>query len=357
MSSSVLRLYYLLNHTAAIDFANPWVALDNLSPPTLLIIQPELARSILKAKEVRTFDLTRYWQKVTQTSDAEIPTLNAHFSQSAVLAHGNTHRITRQRLMPIYSAVEQDLLTWIDPVTKDFFIESNAGAQPMSPLQFVESYVALILRRILCRYFDLKEAEFPQLPHRLFSFFLRKDELLAYETSLRILHQWLKQTSRCDDQLAHDLLSITVMGKEPMIGALCYGLCNRTNTDGLPWTALSLMETSSPVSELIAREVLADAVIQDLALTAGQILHISPHILDIYESKRTGEIQEPRNAYPSLPFGFGPHVCLGRGIALAIAKAFIENLTQISELRFKDISFFRDNVLTPRKKQHESTRP
>ncbi len=342
MASSVLKLFYLLNNPSEVDLSLPFVELDSLSPPTLLITDPELAKSILKADEIRSFDLVSYWQSITQSTDTLVEPVRNHFKHSPVLLHGQAHRSARKAILPIYRSVEEDLASWIQEMTQDFFRAGARTNERLSANQFATDYITRVFRKMICNALSVQEKDFPALPGHLFSFFLRAHELLAYSNTLRALREWVAENTQ--GQLAEQadgLLSITVMGREPMIGALTYGLIQRCDRNGQPWTGASLMDEASPVSELIGREVMQDISLEGISLCEGQILHLSPFLLD----------QSLASSESRFTFGHGPHLCLGRAIVLRIAQAFVESLALIPESKFISPRLMRDNVLTFKEKK------
>ena len=342
MASSVLKLFYLLNNPSEVDRSLRFVELDSLSPPTLLITDPRLAKSILKADEIRSFDLVSYWQSITQSADTLIEPVRNHFKHSPVLLHGQAHRSARKAVLPIYKSAEADLEGWIQDTTREFFQAGAQANEVLSASQFATAYITRVFRKMICNALSVQEKEFPALPGHLFSFFLRAHELLAYSNTLRALTKWIAENAPGHlAEQADGLLSITVMGREPMIGALTYGLIQRCDRDGQPWTGASLMDEASPVSELIGREVMQDISLEGIHFRQGQILHLSPFLLD----------KSPASSESRFTFGHGPHICLGRAIALRIAQAFVESLPVIAESKFIAPRFMRDNVLTFKEKK------
>lgn len=337
MASSVLRLFHLLNHLGEIDFSRPYVELDALDPPTLLILDPGLAKALSKDTQLCTFNLVQYWQSITQVDTGQIPETSGYFESSPLLLHSARHKESRKRLAPIYKAIESDLSQWIEARTTAFF-KAASNADYGSPSTFAEAYVSTIFQKAIARFVGAKEECCPSLPTRIFSFFLRRRELLAYHQSLADLVDWVSGNLSGSKSQAYDLLSLTIMGKEPMIGALTYALCNRLSPSGAPWTADTLMDHTAPVTMLVGREALEDLSVAATKVRKGQIVHISPYLANL----KAGDLSL------AFPFGHGPHVCQGRTIALAITRAFLNALPLAPRGFSKGTKFMRDNVLVPK---------
>lgn len=346
MASSVLKLFYLLNNPAKVNFETPAMALDDLDPPTLLITSKALAKEILKAEKTHVFNLVNYWKTITRISAERTAPLSTHFGYSPLLQSGTAHREARKSLLPMYKSIEEELPGWLPQATEEFFRTAQSAQTPWRTDEFADCYVRLVFKKILCFALNANESDCPPLPGQLFSFFLRRTQFDRYCTELNALHDWIVSKPPSNQETnGHDLLSITVMGREPMVGALAYGINQRTDRNGDEWTAVSLMEESSPVSELIAREITNDFSINDLQLKKNQIVHISPFLLDLGS--------EPDEQLNPMPFGHGPHLCLGRGIALKITESFLACLKNSPDKMFKRIDLFRDNVLSAKVQHHD----
>jgi hypothetical protein len=374
MLSASLRLRSLVNDPSVLDPSAEFVALDNQQPATLFVYGEKLAGAILKSDTIRTYDLIGHWKMVVRGREvqnpklSELPTLEKLFAETPFFLHGGEHRPVRKSLLAPYRRIEQQMDQWLPKFAREFFsgLDSKALYHPM---ETVASFIPSVFRQILVEELGGKPSDYPtfSVPSQsLFLFFPRSDGIKTYEANLTRLAEVVAgrlktvQEDRSEDLWA--ILSVMVMGQEPLFGGLTYALVKQPQHGG-DWDAVTLMRESAPVS-LLGRKVLVDQELCGVQLYKDQPIHIAPFLVNerIDRAKQSKASEASPSACPvdhadsvrvpnSIEFGLGVHLCSGRNIALAITQAFLDGLRSVEGLRFdtKGIKLYRDFNLVPQK--------
>lgn len=348
MSSSALRLRTIMNDPSCLDMSREWIELDKHSPPTLLVYGESLANAILKAEGIATYNLVAYWNIVTQAEPPGYPAIESHFGGSPFLLHGAAHRSARKALTHPYRQVEAALDEWL-PAFSEAYFDSFPAGQPVSPIQLAYGFIDGAFRGMLAREAGCEASEVPELPSGLFSFLPRKKSVQNFDRQLDGINNFIRQRRAGRGKPAQDdfiLSSIVVMGQQPLLGAMVYGLMTPP-PDGAAWDSEELMRQSAPVS-VLGREAREEMTVQGLKLAKGQPLHICPFLAHMHADAHGAE----GAARKSIAFGTGPHVCSGRKISLKITDAFFSQWNNMDhfDLDTSGIRLVRDLLLVPQEK-------
>lgn len=348
MSSSALRLRTIMNNPSTLDMSREWVALDKHTPPTLLIYGESLANAILRTESIATYDLVAYWKMVIKISPPGLPAIESHFQASPFLLSGETHRNARKGLTQPYRRVEAALDQWLPAYTETFFGAFQRG-QSVRPKQLALDFIDGVFRKMLARELGCQAEEIPPLPSGLFNFLPRLESVQEFDRRLGRIADVIEKLSGGSGKHRDEawaLSSIVVMGQQPLLGAIVYGLINKPPIGGR-WDSEALMRQSSPVS-VFGRKVSEDVTVKGLSLVKGQLVHVCPSLAHLHGDFHSGENVPGQ----SLAFGAGPHVCSGRKISLKITDTFFKQwaFTDHIKLDTSGLSLIRDMVLTPQEK-------
>ena len=348
MSSSALRLRTIMNDPSSLNMSKEWIALDNHTPPTLLIYGESLTNAVLRSANIATYNLVAYWKTVTKAPPPGFPAIESHFDESPFLLQGTPHRTARKTLTPPYRSVEIELTHWLPTFTESFFTSYQTD-QATRPIPLALSYIDGVFKEILAREAACSIQEIPLLPSGLFSFLPRLASVLEFDRRLEAVVQTLEAHLTKAGKSAHEamaLSTIVVMGQQPLLGAFVYGLLNPPPNGGT-WEGESLMRQSSPVS-VLGREVHTECNINGLQLAQGQPLHICPFLSHMHSDAHAKHNASSK----SLAFGAGPHVCSGRKITLEITNAFFKQWVRTKHIQLdtSGIKLTRDLLLVPQEK-------
>jgi hypothetical protein len=289
MLSASLRLRSVVNDPTVLDPSKEWISLDSQTPPTILVYGERFAAGILKSETIKTYDLIGHWKMVVRGREIEsahspMPTLEKLFSETPFFLHGREHRPVRKSLLAPYRRIEQHLPQWLPDFSRRFMSELDP-AIVHCPIQVVSSYIPQVFNRMLVEDLGGNPSDYPafSVPSQsLFLFFPRPQGIKDYEANLSRLADVVlnrlktEATDRSDDLWA--ILSVMVMGQEPLFGGLIYGLVEKSRL-GEEWDAVTLLRESAPVS-LLGRQVLSDQEIFGVKLYKGQPIHIAPFLVN-----------------------------------------------------------------------------
>ncbi|MEX2287415.1 MAG: cytochrome P450 [Planctomycetaceae bacterium] len=162
--------------------------------------------------------------------------------------------------------------------------------------------------------------------------------LAGHETTANAL-AWamhlVSEFRNVDGKLRHE--SRSVLGNRPPVPG---------DLDRLEYAAMVFSETIRlyPSIWILERRVVVDDEIAGYRIPAGSMLLISPYVLhrnpefwpepERFEPERfsrDGVLDRPQNAF--LPFGLGPHQCIGRFMAQMVAQVILAMVAQRFRLR------------------------
>jgi cytochrome P450 len=334
MNTIFLTLQRLLNQRELLDPAQRYVSIDDLSPATLLVYDPALAHALLKSDAVIPADLLGSSLEVSRTPAGAVPTIESFFSQTPLLNHGEVHREMRKHLMLRYRHVQALMESWLDSYSVQYFDSLEAGSAIRADA-LVSGYVNGLLRQMLACELECSVSQLPAFPDNLiFEFLPRFRDLKIREAELHAavqsLYQLLGERNRPMDDV-WVLLTLVIMGHQPLLSALLYGL---TRHDG-PHRhgALSnddaelFFRAVAPV-DVISRQVEREVCLEGVNFVPGQVLYVSPHLLHLHSDS----LGLPGPPERSMTFGMGPHACPGRKISVLVTQAFFNHLAQASHV-------------------------
>jgi cytochrome P450 len=350
MPSSSLKLRSIMNNPASLDLTRTWMPLNERPDPTLLVYDGALAKQILKAPTVQTYNLVAYWKIVSGMNGEPLTAVETLFTHTPMFQHGHAHTDTRKRLLKIYDEVESQLDLWLPDFCATFFSRAEVERQN-NPEEFVGQFLEALVRAIFAHHLGCSPASLPDIPKSIFRMLVRADNLREYDRRLADLAttaERILQKSGRDPKVVWILMSISVMGREPLFGALLFSIFTQPSAS-LRWDAKTLMYHSASVS-ILGREVIADCNVQDLSLKKGQLVHICPFLIHLRDTSLRRPVTVAAGASPnSFSFGFGSHLCPGRKISLKIAQHFLDQMALRSGLVFdtSGLRMTRDFTLAP----------
>jgi len=350
-----------MNNPASLDLTKDWMPLDSQNPPTLVVYGSELAKQVLKAETIASYNLVAYWKLVARMGEERLPAVEALFDHTPMFLHGNDHADSRKRLTPLYKEAEAALDSWLPGFCEEFFLNIKATNE-RNPINAVSTFLEQLARNIFANNLGCKAEDIPNLPKSIFRMLARRQTLLDYDQFLsgvvHIAQQILAKAGR-DPEDAWALASISVMGREPLTGTLLYGLTNSAPNKA-SWDAETLLHIAAPVN-ILGREVQEDCTVQDLKLFQGQLIHVCPFLLHLRNDYLKGSSSRTHNSreQTSFTFGFGSHICPGRKMSLKIVREFLKQLALQPPDLFETPKFklVRDFTIIPAKLIDLSDKP
>jgi cytochrome P450 len=317
-----------MNNPSSLDLSRDWMPLDSKSPPTLLVYGDELAKQVLKADTIASYNLVTYWKLVARMGDERLPAIEELFDATPMFLHGQDHTDSRKRLMPLYKESEAALDSWLPGFCEEFFADIKATNE-RNPINAISAFLEQLARNIFANNLGCKANEIPNLPKSIFRMLARKQSLTEYDQFLGRLVQNAQGILQKSGRSAEDawlLASISVMGREPLTGTLMYGLVNDAPTKA-GWDAETLLHMAAPVN-ILGRAVIEDTTVRDLQVFKGQLIHICPFLLHMRNDYLRADDSVTTNSreQTSFTFGFGSHVCPGRKMSLKIVREFLKQL-------------------------------
>jgi cytochrome P450 len=342
MSSFILRLREVLDDPSSLDKQKEWVALDDSAIPPLFIYGESLGLAVIKNPSLKPGSLLNYWKAITKAPENSLVNISTYFERTPLLLHGPEHFEARRSLNQCYKSVEADLSSWLPAFTSDF-LSSYHQKDNISPISFIEHYLSSINTKILSRALGVNESLVPEMPGEILQLITSFEIINAYEKRLQNLVTFIQKllSDQGRDLLEiWPLISITVMGTEPLKAALTYLIVAQDDAVKR-MNAAELMNASVPIS-VVPREAPEDMTINGHPFKKGQKLYIHTTL--------NNETGNPT----ALPFGIGVHICPGKKIALIIAEVFIRGWGDSKTIhqKFTPLKFKRDLVLRPKERKN-----
>jgi hypothetical protein len=249
----------------------------------------------------------------------------------------------RNALRTIYHGIEQALDLTLKEANHYYFLNLQ-DKKDIDLTLFLTSYIDFVNRSILAKELSVSVHAVPSFEGiQLFEFMPSTKGLKNYENKLNALVSFIENQlhdlKRSQDDV-WPLVSIAVMGQEPLSGALAYGL-SHPPTDGSVWSGENLTFYSAPVS-IFSRISEQHLSFGDLHLEPGDLVVFSPIICH----RRSLQANEASNR--SLSFGHGAHSCPGRKMIIKIIDAFFRDLNQYNlDFNLEGMALKRDINLLP----------
>lgn len=343
MSSVILTIKSLIQEADTFKTTDAWTCLKVEKPSCYLINDADLAREILKSDAFSPEQIIDFWKLINRLDYDSLPNLTQYFQQIPLLLSGRDQIEARDTLRGIYQGIEKTLDLTLAEANHSFFI-SWQDKQAIDPTEFIISYLDYINRAILAKELLVKTHQIPSFDGvTLFRILPTASGLKNYENKLDILIKFIHRQLKILGRSSHEvwpLVSIAVMGQEPLSGALAYGLLH-SEDQSFVWSGEDLAFYSAPAS-LFSRVVNQNLFVGDLQLAAGDLVVISPIICNNHSIRNNGESGR------SMSFGHGAHACTGRKIATRIIDLFFSSIKGYSlDLNLTALGLERDFGLMP----------
>jgi hypothetical protein len=343
----IFRLKEIINQPSLINLNEDYIALNHQDPPALLVYGERLSKNILKSKFILPTNIIDYFKLITHQPEARFHFIEDHFKYSPLMLSGEDHRESRKKLSKLYTSIENNCQHWLSHFTQDFFAQLNPADQNFDPVFFIQKYIASVFNQMILLELELKDAVVPTYLGEILHMFRSIDELNEYEKKLEVLVRFIEDAlikQKKDPKDAWMLVTIAVMGTEPLLGAFFYGFMHE-HPHNKAWDAFSLFRASSPVSTL-SRFLAKDATIDGLHFKKDQLIYLSPDL--IHYKMKAFDASIP--ASKSYSFSDGPHTCPGLRIAMIIADAFMLAWHERKpiHLNLEKYQFQRDFILRPK---------
>ena len=351
MSSHILKLRSYLNNPQRLDFNQDLVELDDGELPTLLILDVQLAHELLKSPHCATYNLVDYWKIVTRS--ASQPALERLFRETPFFLHGDQHREINRQLSKPYRRIEAQLPLWLPDFTADYLVQL-ADSGSTSGFWAIAEYIRQLFAQLLAREFAVEADQVPSFnaAASLVLMFQSHDNLCYFDSVVHELYRFgtaaLSAQGRDQSELSA-LLSVAMMGREPLFAAILYALMEPP-VDG-EWDAKAVLRDSAPVA-ILGRQMLEDAHIAGYSFRRGQVINIATFLVRPKSAQGCPLNGQRPSAKQSLEFGAGPHLCSGRAISIAIVEIFLAQWQRsgITDLDFSKTRLYRDFITIPKEK-------
>ena len=348
MVYATIKIYEILAGDLAQFGQKDFIELDNHNPPSLLILNTNLAQLILK-NEVLHPDFISYWKFINNKDNQSYPAIEEYFKKTPLSLFGQDHLESRKMISNYYKLIENNLDNWIHDYTISFFSSLDSSLLH-DPTSVSRSFISGVFRKLIEEELECDFNSLPELPGDLFHLFPSAHTLDAYNQKLALLLSFIEEQlifRGKDIQDTWAIVSTAVMGSEPLYASLVFGILIDTENDEL-LTTEAIFNKTNPIS-IIQRIVAQDFVIDNYNFKKKQLLYTSPFISRMLDSENNG-----KDNYIS-PFGYGIHVCPGKKISFMIVDAFFNALKKRKNIIFdkNKISFKRDFFLRPIKNDYE----
>lgn len=346
MSSLTLRLRGIMNKPGSLDLSQNIVELDNADAPGLLMYNETLAYAVLKSNAVVPFNPISLWKQVARLPPSELTTVDTYFRKTPLFLTGDAHKTARKALISPYKRIERLLDSWLTIFTKQFF-EHYFCDKASSATNLVNAYLNGVFEEILAKELACSTDLLPPIPTGILKLVPRAEDLRLFDRQLENLVNSIKsilQTKGRDQEDAWPIVSVVVMGREPLLSAFLFGLIT-SPPNGKQWCGENLLHQAAPVSAL-SREVVSDCMIQGIKLIQGQSVRMCPFIAHDQADKHIRTDERSR----WLEFGAGPHLCPGRAISIKITASFFKEFPENKRhlIDTSGLKFIRDFFLTPK---------
>jgi len=299
MNKESIKLLKFLRKPESINYARIIYLDKNKRIP--LVLDPEITKEIFTHKSIKAFDLWSYYQDLSKAHN--LKNLNFYFTSTPLLLHGQTHRDSRLEILMLYKKLEPHLESWLESNIKPFFLSLSHDSLD-SHIKITE-FVLELLADLLQKSLYLTESPKQFIPDDFFNLLPSKQQLEKANEQLGELTKFIYENNKnIDENTIIQAITIVIMARQ----ALIFGLHQYLNSK------LSFNQ-STPVN-LIARTVTDPFEIENFSFETGQTIYLSPYLVEYFHPNS------------ELSFGWGPHQCPGKSLALLIENELV-NYPQI----------------------------
>lgn len=280
-----------------------------------VVLDPRLSKTVLGSRLVENENyFAAPLAQLTQRG-ASLSHVAAYFSNSPLFKEGADHRALRALYQPLIDHACEVLRQHLPLMVKDATRRCSAG---VSALQFAERLVqlafALAIRDITG--VSLRSA-LRALRRResVFYFHFHPGRHHALERALVELERGRRPASpaaAADAAVRWDVAqSLIVMGVDPCVSAVCAAV-----VEDCPGNFGVAINRYAPTS-FVSRRCTGSFSLQNHSVEPGDLLYLS--LVRPVASDFEQEPQLHRHG-PTIAFGAGPHLCIGRPFALAVSE-------------------------------------
>ena len=302
----------------------------------LLVCENNIATEVLKSDNFQSVNLVNI--SVTHDSDEKfLSSVLDHFSKTPLFLNGLKHIDARKKVLRLYELINQDLDDWIEDFSNKYI--AKLDLIKYDPIFLVDDFIQSIFKKIIANQIKVMPEEIPDLPGELLNNIVPNKVIFEpINKRLGALNAFIESRYKelgKDPADAWALISVPVMGYEPLLASLVYGLLNAPKNS--KWDENELLIKAAAVSLLI-RFAKEDIELANFSFKKDQIIFVSPFLANFHDDFKKEN---------SLEFGYGRKLCPGRKISIKITnkffKAFYNN--QKIKIQFENTLKERRNVL------------
>jgi len=299
--------------------------IDSESRRTWLIFDSTLCAQILRDSTYEPTPLKEFIDQVGRCHGADFKNLYEFLDSNPITQSGLRHREIRKPYTQHFRQSTHATDEYVQTVARQHW---EAVARSQSPLKVSSDLVAFFVDQILLRLTALDSDEscaaFKGLMGTGGLFFNYAPD----RRKLQHAEQALALFNDCNQQDENRLmnLSFVLQGRDPLVGTLSAWLASIAALDPTQRTcAIHFAEPASIIEQAAAVNYVTRLATETSKLGDGVVQPNDFIILFLFWANS----REPQNASSGLAFGAGAHVCAGRALALAITKAWLDQLKKV----------------------------
>jgi hypothetical protein len=201
-------------------------------------------------------------------------------------------------VLTLYKKLEPYLESWLRSNVKPFFLSLNQNS--LDSHQKITEFILELLADLLQESLHLSESPKQFIPDDFFNLLPSKEQLKKANDQLGELTNFIfSNNDHLDANTIIQAVTIVIMARQ----ALIFGLHQHLNSK-------FKFNHSTPVN-LIARTATDSFEIEHYHFEATQTIYLSPYLVEYFHPNS------------ELSFGWGPHQCPGKSLALMIENEFL----------------------------------
>jgi len=339
----IIKLKEILNDPSTLNLHDELCPLNQSDKPPLLIYGNDLGEKVMKSKDFIPLNLIDYFKAINNIPNSKFPSIELYFKTSPLFLKDSMQVEARNALSILYKNIEDKLLLWLPHFTRKYL--AGIGVKEIhDPVAIAEQFMLDVFKKMILVELDCEENSSIEFPGGILNTYKSKKSLEDYDRKLDLLLKFIEGKLIKIDRPAEEawkIISIVVMGTEPISNSLAFGMALNPNHEK-KWDAETLFKELSPVS-FLARLCAKETKIKNVLIQEGQEVYVALSIIN--------QLSKPKDNTPeqinSFSFGLGKHMCPGRKISLIITQTFLDAWENSKEIKVNSFSFSvtRDLIL------------
>ena len=269
-----------------------------------LIFDPVLSKRILASRSFSAFNYFKPGFERFSSKDEPLNWIEGYFDANLLFKEGKSHQADKKTIYRLLETMEQDLKAF-QPTIERYFEKRRRHIK--SAIEFAHSLTRICFGVLISNLLDIplrRALRTLSMRQNVWFVYFHPSRQKAMNSALAYLYQGeVPPGENKPEHFEHILAqSLIVMGYDPLVGSICASIAEG-RTEDFAAGSYRYCPTS-----FVSRQCKQTVVIDNVQFAPGDVC---------FTSLLPASDQHESHA-PSLAYGAGPHVCVGKSLSLLI---------------------------------------